>query len=375
MAARLAAVHGPLSGLDGWRKPLRRHRLRGAGRMRRGQRMAANLTSIPLPRRSLLRVRRLTSFHRTDMRALGVGPGLVWACAAALAAAGALACRSVTGPPLPAGARPFTPPPAYARWWAQTEACAGRRGDLAAVRWYTTPGARTITQGRDTGLAGYYSPPSHRIVLADTAALGAAEVRHEMLHALLGEPGHPRAAFVENCGGTVSCVGPCVTDAGPAPAPDPATAAVAPGDVSVRAAVEPAAPDADDRRFSYTLVVTNRRPTPVTVVLPSTGGYGPAVRWGWTWDRRCAEGEGPPERPDATCGSEQWNDPYGELAAATRFRAGEAKRFVVDFRVDARAGKDRVIAPGTYVLRASYGGVAADGTGNVTAPDTVALRP
>lgn len=294
--------------------------------------------------------------------------------AAALAAVGALACRSVIDPPLPDAARPFTPPPAYARWWVQTEACSGRRGDLAAVRWYTTPGARTITQGRDTGLAGYYSRPSNRIVLADTAALGAAEVRHEMLHALLGVGGHPRAAFVEDCGGTVSCVGPCVAEAGPARAPDQAVA-IGPGDVSVRASLEPAEPNANaDGRFSYTLRVTNPRPAPVTVVLP-TDEFGPAVRWGWAWERRCAVGEGPPERPAAICGDAQWNDVYVDLPAATRFRAGETKRFVVDFVVGATAGNDNRIHPGTYVLRASYGGVAANRAGNVTDSITVVVAP
>ncbi|HEY0779780.1 MAG TPA: hypothetical protein VGD56_17565, partial [Gemmatirosa sp.] len=113
----------------------------------------------------------------------------------------------MTDPALPAGATRLTPPPVYARWWAMTEACSGLRRDLGAVDWYVTTGAPSISDGHQSDLGGYYSPASNRIVLADTAALDGATIRHEMLHALLGPAvaGHPRAQFLGRCAGVVHC--------------------------------------------------------------------------------------------------------------------------------------------------------------------------
>ena len=61
-----------------------------------------------------------------------------------LALAG-LACESLVAPALPDGATVLTPPPVYARWWAMTEACSRRTGDLSAVTWYVATGPEADT--------------------------------------------------------------------------------------------------------------------------------------------------------------------------------------------------------------------------------------
>src|SRR5262245_7972265 len=138
---------------------------------------------------------------------------------------GAAACRELVDPPLPAGAEAFVAPSEYGLWWTLTEACANRTASLSDVSWYVVRGARMIRDGGKT-VSGYWSAASNRIVLAEDAAQTGAVVRHEMLHALLQTGGHPRTAFLENCGGVVSCGEDCVRDAGPAPAAPTSAVAV-----------------------------------------------------------------------------------------------------------------------------------------------------
>ena len=77
---------------------------------------------------------------------------------------GITACDLITAP-LPPNAQPFTPPAVYARWWAMTEACSGRSGDLGGVRWYRVPGSRFTLRGQ--AVAGYWNSSTNRIVLAE----------------------------------------------------------------------------------------------------------------------------------------------------------------------------------------------------------------
>src|SRR5579884_2440630 len=135
-----------------------------------------------------------------------------------LALAG-LGCRYLTDPPLPAGATRLDPPAVFARWWAMTEACSGHQGDPNAVTWYVATNSPSLSLGQQTDLAGYYSAATNRIVLADTSNLDGSEIRHEMLHALLGPSvrGHPRDQFLGRCAGTVTCIAACISDGGPPP--------------------------------------------------------------------------------------------------------------------------------------------------------------
>jgi hypothetical protein len=108
----------------------------------------------------------------------------------------------------------------YAQWWAETQACALRTGDVASIRWYVVPGVAHFRTVRGDGVASYHAA-TRRIVVAEEALLSGPVVRHEMLHALLGDvAGHPGDAFLGDCAGVVSCRAECRREAGrPVPRP------------------------------------------------------------------------------------------------------------------------------------------------------------
>lgn len=126
----------------------------------------------------------------------------------------ALSCTNIFGPEPPEGAVSLHPlPPEYEAWWSLVEECSGLSGSMHKVVWYVVPGSATLPGFSD--VAGAYLTGSHRIVLAEHAVQIGATVRHEMLHALLLGGGHPRHAFLERCGGVVTCQTACRTEAGP----------------------------------------------------------------------------------------------------------------------------------------------------------------
>jgi hypothetical protein len=252
-----------------------------------------------------------------------------------------------------------------------TEMCSGLRGDLSAVTWYVVTGSPTISVGSARALAGYYSPASNRIVLADTATLDGAAIRHEMLHALLGPSvsGHPRDQFLGRCAGTVLCVDSCITDAGPPPPLDPAAVAVDPEALRVTGLVEPPAPSStvDDGWFTFTILVTNPRATPVIVTLRPPSDAGPPVSF--SWDATCLCAIAPCGNLGETTRDERAND----AASVTRFAAGETKRFVADFQVGRRSGVFWALPAGTYVFTGYYNGRLPPRAAST--PDTAVVGP
>jgi len=290
----------------------------------------------------------------------------------ALLAIAGMACESITDPALPPGATLLTPPAVYARWWAMTEACSGLHGNLSAITWYVTTGADSISDGTSTNLAGYYAPAGNRIVLADTATLSGTKIRHEMLHALLGPSvhGHPRDQFLGRCAGTVDCIGPCITDAGPPPPPDPAAITVDPTALEVTTVLDPVTPrrSIDDGWFTFTILVTNPRTTPVIVNLPTPPEDASAPA-SFSWFASCVYTMKP-------CGQfgGVWRDvPAYDPASVTRFAAGETKRFVVDFRVGSGYDGYWQLPGGAYAFIGYYGGRASPGVGSK--PDTAVVGP
>jgi hypothetical protein len=284
--------------------------------------------------------------------------------AAAVALAG---CRGLTDPPLPAGAERFAPPPVYARWWAMVEACAGETRPLGDVAWYRAPGASSVPAGRGGAVTGYWSRPGDRIVLAGFYAEDGGLVRHEMLHALVRERGHPRDVFLGRCAGVAPCQDECVRDAGPAPAADPAAVRVPPSALEVTAEVSPPAPDraADDGHFTLTVRVRNPAPRPVLVSLPAAGASGADQGLRYEYEVSWARGR--------RFGGAGIDDPTGP-----GFAAGEARVYVFDFSVApaAAAGVGRLpgrgwtpaLGPGRYALTGVYAGRRSD-------PVTVAVGP
>lgn len=108
----------------------------------------------------------------------------------------ALAACTDAGPPLdaaPALSRtPFDPPPVYDTLWARVEACSGRTGDPARVRWFLAdsfPGRPRRLAQWDTG---------HVITLRRDLDIALPIVSHEILHDLLqGDREHQDPAWLE----------------------------------------------------------------------------------------------------------------------------------------------------------------------------------
>lgn len=90
----------------------------------------------------------------------------------------------------------MTPPAVYQEWWAKTEACSGLRGEFERVRWSVVAGhSFPCASGK---CAGHWEG-SHDIYIAEDWTMNEMVVRHEMLHDLIGRPGHPDPPFGSPC--------------------------------------------------------------------------------------------------------------------------------------------------------------------------------
>jgi hypothetical protein len=194
-----------------------------------------------------------------------------------------------------------------------TEACSGLRGDLHAVRWYVQPDVTALhIPGDDDGqYGGYWWATGNRILLTEKAITDGWLVRHEMLHALIGRPGHSRAEFIDRCGGIVTCTGECQHEVGPGPQPDPDAVEIDATELEVAVSVVPSPSFGIHENggwFAYVVTATNRRPDAVWVRVqrPSpdarsaaTFGFveGPTA-WShaWTSEARVAFGPGQTKR-------------------------------------------------------------------------------
>jgi hypothetical protein len=218
-----------------------------------------------------------------------------------------VACTTPTEPRFPDDAIPLDVPPQFALWWRMTEACSGLRGDLHAVRWYVQPGVETlhIPGDHEGQYGGYWWAIGNRILLTEKAVTEGWLVRHEMLHALIGRAGHPRAAFGDGCGGIVTCTGECRREAGldPQPAVDAVEIDATELDVSVSVVPSPTFGRHENGGwFAYVVTATNPRPEAVWVRVKrprpdahgaATFGFveGPTVwSYAWTTELRIAFG-------------------------------------------------------------------------------------
>jgi hypothetical protein len=250
-----------------------------------------------------------------------------------------------TGSLLPLGAEPFVPPRVYEQWWQLTEQCSGVTGNFGAVSWYRVPGVGDIPLGDGTLVGGEWDERANRIVLAGTQELAGDLVRHEMLHALLRAPGHPRAEFISRCGGTVVCTQQCIKDAGRAPQPNPSAISVSPSSLEIAVEVTPSAPGSSVNDGNFMMVVTARNPSssPVIVQLPASGDAGPPVSFSY----------------DIEGASKGFSyDMRAEVPEVTWFAPFEEKQFIFDYHIgtgDSRYEKP----PGTYQFNGGYGGVWA----------------
>ena len=262
------------------------------------------------------------------------------ATAFASAVLGLASCRAALEPMIPAGAEPFDPPSVYATWWAMTQACAGVSSSLDRVQWYVLPRAEVVPFSGRRDVTGYWTSAGNTIVLAGAGAFSGGNVRHEMLHALLRVPGHPRGAFLERCGGVVDCYRECIADAGPPAWTDPAIPIVNPDQLRLGLVVAPAAPSAqiDSGFFAVIVTVTNPADHPVVVSLPKVSGtLGRAFTY----------------RLQGPLGGV--GDYVNALDAADAlFAAAETKRHVFEVRV-ARDSLAAGLRPGEYTVAGSFG--------------------
>ena len=121
-------------------------------------------------------------------------------CRIAACALFAAACAEEAFSP-PAGAERFDPPPAYSDFWTEVQNCSQLSGDSSRVNWYIVRGTVTFpcAYGDCRGL--WVAP--HDIYLSDGAASDVFfenffTVKHEILHDLVGQAGHP--PVFEQCG-------------------------------------------------------------------------------------------------------------------------------------------------------------------------------
>ena len=85
------------------------------------------------------------------------------------------------------------PAQTYRDWWANMERCSGLTGDVGSVRWFTfhDPSVHWFWSPSNRPAGGAYLANDRAIILVPLYVTDQKRVEHEMLHALIGAPGHP----------------------------------------------------------------------------------------------------------------------------------------------------------------------------------------
>ena len=234
----------------------------------------------------------------------------------------------------PPGVMGYEPPDIYASWWQLTERCSGKEGDFGGVHWYVVPGASTFNlEGQ--AVAGAWYQAGNRIVIAADYTQDGSLVRHEMLHALLQQGGHPRSEFLGSCGDIVLCVEGCVRDAGGPPDTSTTAPFIPAGEVSVTTLVEPGdvSLDRDSGRFTVTVAVTNPTTRAVRVAVPMSA----------PWVGIQFSGAG---------GGEWISNSDSTVAFAPAGAAGATRRYVFDVVPEFPGLFD--LTPGGYTVRGNF---------------------
>jgi hypothetical protein len=174
-------------------------------------------------------------------------------------------------------------------------------------------------------------------VLADSGIDQGDAVRHEMLHALIRVGGHPRAAFLDACGGIVHCERHCIADAGRWHAPQADYALVPPESLDVDSEAKLLPAETDGQRW-VTLQVTVRNPSgrAVMVAEPSE----------WIVPRAFVVQVGGPT------GGVGWEEAADD-SSKIFFRARETKSRLLEFRVGSALTR-HAVPSGTLLLRGGY---------------------
>lgn len=103
-------------------------------------------------------------------------------------------CTTATEPAEPSA--PISALPDYRQWFEETKACSGLKGSFDDLNFHVVSGDRfTCASGQCVGM---WVAPNH-IYIAQPYLRHEMVVRHEMLHALIGQPGHPDPPFAKGC--------------------------------------------------------------------------------------------------------------------------------------------------------------------------------
>ena len=222
-----------------------------------------------------------------------------------------------------------------------TSECSGKTRAFSEMRWFVVPGVSLFW--RDGSVVnGFWSREGNKIVLAEGAIDDGEVVRHEMLHALENEGRHTRGAFIERCGGVVSCMSACIDAASRSPHGGTALPHVAASLMEIDVAVDPIDPVATayDGHFAVTVLVKNPAKDSVVVTLP---GVEEGVRT-------------PSFRYELSDGSEgvAYSLPAPDSGMMV-FGPGETRRAVFDFKISTSFRGMRVLPPGSYSVRGGFG--------------------
>ena len=249
-------------------------------------------------------------------------------------------CDFITDPAFPGEAQPFSPPAVYATWWEMTKSCAGLSLPFEDIKWFVIPESNHFIFSGDA-VGGAWFRGRKSIVLVSEGVLEGQLVRHEMLHALLQDGGHPRAEFLNLCAGVVSCVGTCIREAGPAPRVPSSILHVSPSFLELAVSVQPATPKASilGGYFSVTVRARNPAATTVLVDLPPPGDDGPPASFSY--------------RLFGPRGGFFYSD-RAEDVSVRLFQPGETKIMVYDFFAGGEI-RDGRLPIGEYSLEVAYG--------------------
>jgi hypothetical protein len=256
-----------------------------------------------------------------------------------LASGSIIACeRTIVDPSLSPVTERMSPPLVYQKWWAQTEACSGLKGDFNKISWYDTPETTLIVDGEEA--TAYWSQGSNRIVLTHYVELDGQVVRHEMLHALVKGKGHPREQFLGKCRGVVRCETRCVPDKQDL-APFAGWVHFPSEVLSINVFLDPAQPSmsVDSGFFQVIVEVRNNRSDAIMIDLPATFQLSPIYSF------------------TAQVGGLGGGPVDSRLAldySAVAFQPGETKREVFDYNLTGTP-RHSALPAGRYRMSGKYG--------------------
>lgn len=100
----------------------------------------------------------------------------------------------------PTGAIPIRPPIKYQRWFREVERCSQIKGDFGTLKFYKVPGGFFLNEQHGYVIGQWVRGlAKDDIYIAEQHLNNKFVIKHEMLHALLGNGNHNPIFFKERC--------------------------------------------------------------------------------------------------------------------------------------------------------------------------------